>query len=128
MPITRLLAKSTFDPEQLREIVYAYESVLASLNLTDRTDPLTDQREAPGVVSEQQDSRLPVAWLLTALVVVLLLLTPVSVRRLVRAYRWSRAKSGSTIISGTVWNARSHAAYHGYSHLSGIEITWPLTI
>jgi hypothetical protein len=42
MPITRLLAKSTFDPEQLREIVYPYESVLASLNLTDRTDPVTD--------------------------------------------------------------------------------------
>ena len=21
-----------------------------------------------------------------------------------------------------VWNARSHAAYHGYSHLSGIEM------
>jgi hypothetical protein len=22
-----------------------------------------------------------------------------------------------------MWNARSHAAYHGYSHLSGIEMT-----
>ena len=26
------------------------------------------------------------------------------------------------------WNARSHAAYHGYSHLSGIEITWSFTM
>ena len=29
----------------------------------------------------------------------------------------------STIASATVWNARSHDAYHGYSHVSGIEIT-----
>ena len=35
----------------------------------------------------------------------------------------SLAKSGSTSASGTQWNARSHAAYHGYSHLSGIEMT-----
>src|SRR5215471_18156734 len=27
-----------------------------------------------------------------------------------------------------VWNARSHAAYQGYSHLSGIEMTWSLTM
>ena len=27
-----------------------------------------------------------------------------------------------------VWNARSHAAYHGYSHLSGIEITSALSM
>ena len=33
------------------------------------------------------------------------------------------AKSGSTGASATVWKARSHAAYHGYSHLSGIEMT-----
>ena len=35
----------------------------------------------------------------------------------------SLAKSGSTSASGRQWNARSHAAYHGYSHLSGIEMT-----
>ncbi len=29
----------------------------------------------------------------------------------------------STSASGTQWNARSQAAYHGYSHLSGMEIT-----
>ena len=39
MPINRLLSKTTYDPEQMREIVYAYESVLASLNLTDRSLP-----------------------------------------------------------------------------------------
>ena len=33
------------------------------------------------------------------------------------------AKVGSTSASTTVWNARSHAAYHGYSHVSGIETT-----
>ena len=27
-----------------------------------------------------------------------------------------------------VWNARSHAAYQGYSHLSGIEMIWSLTM
>ena len=42
MPINRLLAKTVFDPEEMREIVYAYESVLLALNLTDRTDPATD--------------------------------------------------------------------------------------
>src|SRR5262249_25602335 len=35
----------------------------------------------------------------------------------------SLAKSKSTSDSAMVWNARSHAAYHGYSHLSGMEIT-----
>src|SRR5204862_682105 len=35
----------------------------------------------------------------------------------------SFANSESTRARGTQWNARSHAAYHGYSHLSGIEIT-----
>ena len=33
------------------------------------------------------------------------------------------ANSGSTCASATQWNARSQAAYHGYSHLSGIEMT-----
>ncbi len=33
------------------------------------------------------------------------------------------AKSGSTSASGMQWNARSHAAYQGYSHLSGMERT-----
>ena len=35
----------------------------------------------------------------------------------------SLAKSGSTIESGSVWKARSQAAYQGYSHLSGMEMT-----
>ncbi len=38
------------------------------------------------------------------------------------------AKSGSTMASGMQWNARSQAAYHGYSHLSGIEMTSWLTM
>src|SRR5664279_3521913 len=32
------------------------------------------------------------------------------------------AKSASTKANEIQWKARSHAAYHGYSHLSGIEI------
>lgn len=43
MPIHRLLAKSAFDPEEMREIVYAYESVLAALQLIARADPATEQ-------------------------------------------------------------------------------------
>ena len=40
--LTRLLQTSTFNSEQIQELVAAYESALASLNLTDRTDPLTE--------------------------------------------------------------------------------------
>src|SRR5881394_1476843 len=32
-------------------------------------------------------------------------------------------KSASTSVSASTWKARSQAAYHGYSHLSGIEMT-----
>jgi hypothetical protein len=42
MPINRMLQHSTFNPDQVRELVHAYESVLVSLNLTDRTDPATE--------------------------------------------------------------------------------------
>ena len=35
----------------------------------------------------------------------------------------SLANSGSTCASVTQWKARSQAAYQGYSHLSGIEMT-----
>jgi hypothetical protein len=38
------------------------------------------------------------------------------------------AKSLSTAASSRVWKARYQAAYHGYSHLSGMEITWRLTM
>src|SRR6266481_6738659 len=33
------------------------------------------------------------------------------------------AKSGSIFENGIMWKARSHAAKHGYSHLSGMEMT-----
>ena len=42
MPITRLLQTSIFNPDRIRELVAACESALASLNLTDRTDPSTE--------------------------------------------------------------------------------------
>ena len=35
----------------------------------------------------------------------------------------SLANCGSMRANGIMWNARSHAANHGYSHLSGIEMT-----
>ena len=38
------------------------------------------------------------------------------------------AKSKSTSASAIVWNARSQAAYHGYSHLSGMEMTSALSM
>jgi hypothetical protein len=42
MPIARLLAGQAFTPEQTRELVYAYERLLGTLNLTDRTDPVCE--------------------------------------------------------------------------------------
>ena len=42
-----------------------------------------------------------------------------------RSSTCSLAKSTSTSASGAQWKARSHAANHGYSHLSGIEMTSP---
>jgi transglutaminase-like putative cysteine protease len=82
-----------------------------------RTDPLTDQREAPGVVSDRQGSQLPIAWLLAALAVVLLLMTPVSVRRLVRAHRWSRAKSDAAVAHAAWDELRADAIDH--------RLEWP---
>ena len=38
-----------------------------------------------------------------------------------RTSSWYLANAGSTCASVMVWNARSHAANHGYSHLSGID-------
>jgi transglutaminase-like putative cysteine protease len=82
-----------------------------------RTDPLTDQREAPGVVSDQHGSHLPITWLLVALVVVLLLLTPVSVRRLAWARRWSRAKSDAAVAHAAWDELRADAIDH--------RLEWP---
>jgi len=42
MPINRLLQSAVFTPEEIQEIVHAYESVIASLGLTVRTDPATE--------------------------------------------------------------------------------------
>jgi hypothetical protein len=42
MPIYRLLRTSSFNPEDVSKLVEAYESVLTSLNMTDRADPLTE--------------------------------------------------------------------------------------
>jgi hypothetical protein len=42
MPIARLLTGRAFSDEQTRELIYAYERLLATLNLTDRTDPVCE--------------------------------------------------------------------------------------
>jgi hypothetical protein len=42
MPIRAMLKGSAFNPEQISEVAAAFESVLADLNLVDRTDPITE--------------------------------------------------------------------------------------
>ena len=43
MPIARLLEGRAFTSEQTRELVAAYERLLGTLMLTDRTDPFCEQ-------------------------------------------------------------------------------------
>jgi len=40
--IYRLIAKGSFDPEQIKLISASYEAALADLKLNDRRDPLTE--------------------------------------------------------------------------------------
>ena len=42
MPINRLLQGFAFDSEQVRALVDAYQSVLETLALNDRADPITE--------------------------------------------------------------------------------------
>jgi hypothetical protein len=42
MPIRGMLRERAFNPEQISELTAAFESVLADLNLVDRTDPVTE--------------------------------------------------------------------------------------
>ena len=42
MPIRGMLGGTAFNPEQIGELVAAFESVLADLKLVDRTDPVTE--------------------------------------------------------------------------------------
>ena len=42
MPIRGMLGGTSFNPEQIGELVAAFESVLADLRLVDRTDPVTE--------------------------------------------------------------------------------------
>ena len=39
-----------------------------------------------------------------------------------RSVSWYFANAGSTCASATQWKPMSHAANHGYSHLSGIDM------
>jgi transglutaminase-like putative cysteine protease len=82
-----------------------------------RTDTLADQQAAPGLVPQDHGSHLPITWLLVALVVVLLLLTPAALRRLTRAHRWARAKSDMAIAHAAWDELRADAADH--------RLEWP---
>ena len=42
MPIRGMLKGQAFNPDQVGELVAAFESVLADLRLVDRTDPVTE--------------------------------------------------------------------------------------
>ena len=42
MPIRGMLEGQAFNPEQVGELIAAFESVLADLRLVDRTDPVTE--------------------------------------------------------------------------------------
>jgi hypothetical protein len=42
MPIDRLLAESKFGPDEIENLKLAFEQALRSLQLVDRTDPITD--------------------------------------------------------------------------------------
>ncbi|WP_345467825.1 DUF3488 and transglutaminase-like domain-containing protein [Actinoallomurus oryzae] len=79
-----------------------------------RTDTLADERAAPGAAPEEHTSHLPVAWLLIGLVVVLLLLTPATLRRLTRARRWRRAKTDVAVAHAAWDELRADAADHGF--------------
>jgi hypothetical protein len=41
MPISRVLQDGSFEPEEAAHIAAAFDDILRDLNLTDRTDPLT---------------------------------------------------------------------------------------
>jgi transglutaminase-like putative cysteine protease len=82
-----------------------------------RTDTLADQQAAPGPVPQDEGSGPPIAWLLCALAVVLLLMTPAALRRLTRARRWARAESDAAIAHAAWDELRSDAADH--------RLEWP---
>jgi transglutaminase-like putative cysteine protease len=82
-----------------------------------RTDTLADQQAAPGLVSEDHGPHLPITWLVVALLVVLLLLTPAGLRRLTRARRWARARSDLAIAHAAWDELRADAADH--------RLSWP---
>ncbi|MGI5227356.1 transglutaminaseTgpA domain-containing protein [Actinoallomurus sp. CA-142502] len=82
-----------------------------------RTDTLADSRAAPGAVPESHTSQLPVTWLLIGLVVLLLLLTPVTLRALTRARRWRRAKTDVAVAHAAWDELRADAADH--------RLRWP---
>jgi transglutaminase-like putative cysteine protease len=82
-----------------------------------RTDSLADERAAPGPVTQQDSSHLPIGWLVAALVVLLLLLTPATLRRLTRTRRWARAKSDAAIAHAAWDELRAEAADH--------RMAWP---
>jgi hypothetical protein len=82
-----------------------------------RTDTLADQQAAPGLVPQDHRTHLPITWLVVALLVVLLLLTPAGLRHLTRARRWARARSDLAIAHAAWDELRADAADH--------RLSWP---
>ncbi len=77
-----------------------------------RTDTLADEQQTPGPIPQSQGSHLPIGWLVTALVVLLMLVTPALLRRVARANRWARAKTDLAIAHAAWDELRSDAADH----------------
>jgi transglutaminase-like putative cysteine protease len=82
-----------------------------------RTDTLADERAAPGVVTQPDQSHVPVGWLVAALVVLLLLLVPATLRWLTRTRRWARATTDAAVAHAAWDELRAATADH--------RLAWP---
>jgi hypothetical protein len=60
MPITRLLQKASFGPDEIAVMVAAFEGALRELDLTDRTDPATEMVARKIIELHRRGERDPV--------------------------------------------------------------------
>jgi hypothetical protein len=61
MAIYRLIAKGTFEPEEIKAMTAAYEAALLELGLVDRDDPITEIVATAIVHVMSRGERNPVA-------------------------------------------------------------------
>ncbi len=78
-----------------------------------RTDLPSDITGAAGPVAKPAGDRTPLAWLLAALAVLVLLLVPAALRRVSRVYRWTRAKSDTDVAHAAWDELRATTIDHG---------------